>query len=176
MHEWHRDRLVLLMIGALTAACATTGSEGSGPGVGAAVPELKVTGLDGQAYDHGALAGQVVLLDLWASWCAPCKEELPLLDAMAARLRSKGVTILAVSIDENREDALGFLKSRGARWSLSLAHDPQGRLAERLKPSRMPTSYIIDRAGIIRHVNAGFEREDVARIEARLTQLAARPE
>jgi cytochrome c biogenesis protein CcmG, thiol:disulfide interchange protein DsbE len=173
MDERHRAPLALLFAGALTAACATTGSEAPAAGVGAAVPELKVTGFDGRTYDHRALAGKVVLLDLWASWCAPCKEELPLLDAMAARLRSKGVTILAVSIDENREDALGFLKSRGAPWSLSLAHDPEGRLAERLKPSRMPTSYIIDRAGVIRQVNAGFEREDVSRIESRLTQLAA---
>jgi thiol-disulfide isomerase/thioredoxin len=174
MHE-NRAHLTLFLASALITGCATAGAEGSGAGVGSAVPDLKITGFDGQAYDRRALAGHVVLLDLWASWCGPCKEELPLLDSMAARLRSKGVTILAVSIDENREDAVGFLKSRGDRWSLSLAHDPEGRLAERLKPSRMPTSYIIDRAGIIRQVNAGFEREDVAKIEARLTQLAAQP-
>jgi len=172
MNEKHRA--LALMIATLVAGgCATTGGESAGAAVGSTVPELKVTGFDGQAYDRQKLAGKVVLLDLWASWCGPCKEELPLLDSMATRLRDKGVTILAVSIDENREDAVGFLKSRNARWSLSLAHDPEGRLAERLKPARMPTSYIIDRAGIIRQVNTGFEREDVARIEARLTQLAA---
>jgi thiol-disulfide isomerase/thioredoxin len=176
MHEKHRDRLALVVIAVLAAGgCATAGAEGAGGAtVGSSVPELKLTGFDGRAYDRRALAGKVVLLDLWASWCAPCKEELPLLDAMATRLRPKGVTILAVSIDENREDAEGFLKSRG-RWSLSLAHDPQGRVADRLKPSRMPTSYIIDREGIIRAVNAGFERDDVARIEAHLTQLAGQP-
>jgi thiol-disulfide isomerase/thioredoxin len=173
MHE-KPDRLVLWALAALLPlGCATAGGEGLA--VGAPAPMVAVTGFDGQTYDRRALAGQVVLLDLWASWCGPCKEELPLLDAMAARLRPKGVTVLAVSLDENREDAVGFLKSRGVRWSLSLAHDPDGRLADRLKPARMPTSYIIDRAGIIREVNAGFEREDVARIEARLTQLAAQP-
>jgi thiol-disulfide isomerase/thioredoxin len=174
MSEKYQCPALILIAVTVLSGCATAGAEGGPAAVGSPVPEVKITGFDGRAFDRGALAGQVVLLDLWASWCAPCKEELPLLDSMAARLRAKGVTILAVSIDENRDDALGFLKSKG-RWALSLAHDPEGRLAERLKPSRMPTSYIIDRAGIIRAVNAGFEREDVARIEARLTQLASQP-
>jgi thiol-disulfide isomerase/thioredoxin len=161
---------------ALVGGCATTGAESAGAGatVGAPLPEMRLQGFDGRAVNGADLRGQVVLLDLWASWCAPCKEELPLLDAMAGRLRAKGVTILAVSIDENREDAVGFLQTR-PRWSLALAHDGEGRLADRLKPTRMPTSYIVDRAGVIRHVSAGFERQDVPKIEARLRELAAQP-
>jgi thiol-disulfide isomerase/thioredoxin len=177
MNEKHGHRLALLVLVALSG-CATTSAQTSseaGAEVGARLPDLKVTDFDGRALGAEALAGKVVLLDIWASWCGPCKEELPLLDAMAARLKSKGVTIVAVSIDESREDAMGFLNARGSTWSLSLAHDPQGRVAERLKPPKMPTSYIVDRAGIIRHVNSGFERDDVAKIEARLTQLAAQP-
>jgi thiol-disulfide isomerase/thioredoxin len=174
MDQTHRSHVVLTLL-ILGSACATTSAEAPGATVGAVLPELKVSSLDDRAFHREALAGKVVLLDLWASWCAPCKEELPLLDEMATRLRSKGVTILAVSIDENREDAVGFVKSRAKPWSLSLVHDPEGKLAEKMKPARMPTSYIIDRAGVIRQVNAGFEREDVSRIEARLTQLAAKP-
>lgn len=176
MHEKRSPRPFLVLLAAL--GCATTGVDAPGDGpaaVGATLPEVKVVGFDGRGIDARALAGKVVLLDLWASWCAPCKEELPLLDSMATRLRSKGVTILAVSIDENREDALGFLRSQSSDWSLALAHDPEGKLAEKLKPPRMPTSYIIDRTGVIRHVNLGFERADVAKIEARLTRLAAQP-
>src|SRR4051794_40877389 len=111
MNEKHRA-LALLMTVLCAGACATAGAEGTSAAIGSSVPEVKITDFEGRAYDRQALAGKVVLLDLWASWCAPCKEELPLLDSMATRLRSKGVTILAVSIDENREDALGFLKSR----------------------------------------------------------------
>lgn len=95
-----------------------------------------------------------------------------MLDAMATRLRKKGIEILAISIDENRDDAMGFIKAHGAPWSLSLAHDPEGRVADRLKPAKMPTSYIIDRAGVVRQINAGFERDDAAKIEARLLELA----
>jgi thiol-disulfide isomerase/thioredoxin len=117
-----------------------------------------------------------VLVDIWASYCDPCKEELPLLEALAERLRSKGVAVLAVSVDEDRANAVGFLKSHGAAWTtLSFAHDPGGQFAERLKVPKMPSSYIVDRAGIIRQVNSGYEREDVAKIEARLVELAEQP-
>jgi thiol-disulfide isomerase/thioredoxin len=176
MHESSR-RLVRLVCLALVSGCATSsdGTTSVVAGVGQPIPELRVKDFDGKAVDAGLIKGQVVLLDIWASWCAPCKEELPLLDSMAGRLRHKGVTILAVSIDENRDDAAGFLKSRREHWSLALAHDSDGRLADRLKPTKMPTSYVIDRAGIIRQVNSGFERQDVAKIEARLTEMAGQP-
>jgi thiol-disulfide isomerase/thioredoxin len=117
------------------------------------------------------LRGKVVLLDVWASWCAPCREELPMLDDMAARLRAKGVEIVGVSIDESRDDAEQFLKSRST-WSIKLAHDPEGKMPGKLQPSRMPSSYIIDRNGIIRQVNAGFARSDARRIESRLIELS----
>src|SRR6185436_19131375 len=118
MHE-KPDRLALLALTALLPlGCATAGGEGLA--VGASAFMVAVIGFDGRTYDRRALAGQVVLLDLWASWCGPCKKELPLLDAMAARLRAKKVTVLAVSLDENQKDAVDFLKSRGVRWSLSL--------------------------------------------------------
>jgi thiol-disulfide isomerase/thioredoxin len=119
-----------------------------------------------------ALRGQVVLLDIWASWCLPCKEEMPLLDELAERLRPQGVTIVAVSVDEDKEAARGFLATRD-RWNLTLAHDPEGQVPDRLQPPKMPTSYIIDREGVLREINAGFERADITRIEARLRELAA---
>jgi len=95
-----------------------------------------------------------------------------MLDDMANRLRAKGVEIVAVSIDDNREDAETFLRSR-PNWSLRLAHDPDGKLPGRLQPPKMPSSYIVDRRGFIRQVNAGFERGDAQRIEARLVALAS---
>jgi thiol-disulfide isomerase/thioredoxin len=119
------------------------------------------------------LLGKVVLLDVWASWCAPCREELPMLDDMAGRLRAKGVEIVGVSIDESRDDAEQFLKSRPT-WSIKLAHDPDGKIPGRLQPPKMPSSYIIDRRGIIRQVNAGFERSDAKMIESRLIEISER--
>jgi cytochrome c biogenesis protein CcmG/thiol:disulfide interchange protein DsbE len=164
---------LVLATAVLLASCATNSVH---PLVGTPVPEMKVSALDGRALSTRALVGKVVLVDIWASYCDPCKEELPLLEALASRLRSKGVAVLAVSVDEERENAVGFLKAHGAAWTtLSFAHDPGGRFADRLKVPKMPSSYIVDRAGIIRQVNSGYEREDVAKIEARLVELAEQP-
>jgi thiol-disulfide isomerase/thioredoxin len=167
-----------------TVGCASAGASGGGGGgksgtgksqaVGDPMPNLVLKRLDGSGSIRlGDLRGKVVLLDIWASWCAPCKEEMPLLDEMAGRLRKRGVEIIAVSIDEDRASAEAFLATR-PRWSLTVAHDPSSQVPDRLQPSKMPTSYMIDSAGVVQEINAGFERSDASKIEAKLRALASR--
>jgi thiol-disulfide isomerase/thioredoxin len=117
------------------------------------------------------MRGKVVLLDLWASWCGPCREEMPLLDDMAARLENKGIEFVAVSIDEEEAAASAFLSAR-PKWTMTVARDPQGKLPDLLQPPKMPTSYLIDSRGVLRYVNAGFDRSDAKKIEDRLLALA----
>jgi cytochrome c biogenesis protein CcmG, thiol:disulfide interchange protein DsbE len=160
----------------LIAGCATGGAGGGGAGgeahqIGAPAPQLTVEGLSGKTIHVSQYRGKVVLLDVWASWCEPCKQELPMLDEMAGRLRRRGIEVLAVSVDQERDNVVKFLRRRG-RWSLTIAHDPHGQIADRLQPDKMPTSYIIDRAGIIRYVNAGFVPSDADVIERRLVEVA----
>ncbi len=141
--------------------------------VGGLMPSVVVKRFEGGGkIDLGALKGKVVLVDIWASWCAPCMEEMPLLDEMAGRLKQKGVQIIAVSVDEDKESAQTFLGSRPS-WSLTVAHDPKGKLPEALQPGKMPSSYVVDAEGIIRYVNEGFERGDLKVLEKRLVALAA---
>ena len=141
--------------------------------VGGPMPSVVVKRFEGGGkIDLGALQGKVVLVDIWASWCAPCMEEMPLLDEMAGRLKQKGVQIIAVSVDEDKDSAQTFLSSRPS-WSLTVAHDPKGRLPDALQPGKMPSSYVVDAEGIIRYVNEGFERGDLKVLEKRLVALAA---
>jgi len=173
---------------AASFGCATGGSSATGGAatsargggaradeVGKPAPEIVVQRLNGKPLALSSLRGKVVLLDVWASWCGPCKQELPMLDAIAGRLRGRGVEILAISIDQERDNVLKFLGSR-THWSLTVAHDPGGAIAETLQPDKMPTSYVIDRAGVIRYVNMGFEPSDAAVIEQRLAELAGESE
>jgi thiol-disulfide isomerase/thioredoxin len=173
------------LAGAMTGGCASSESsreDTETPGtkqshksgkVGAPMPSVLVKHFEGGGkIDLGSLKGKVVLVDIWASWCAPCMEEMPLLDDMAGRLKKKGVQIIAVSVDEDKESAQAFLSSRPS-WSLTVAHDPKGKLPEVLQPSKMPSSYVVDAEGIIRYVNEGFERGDLKVIEKRLVALAA---
>jgi thiol-disulfide isomerase/thioredoxin len=158
------------------ASCASVGgggaSAGDGRQVGQPAPEITVERMSGKPVTVSSYRGQVLLLDVWASWCGPCKEELPMLDDIASRLRHRGVEVLAVSVDQERANVVKFLGSRG-RWALTIAHDPKGEIADRLQPDKMPTSYIIDREGIIRYVNYGFVPSDARTIERHLTELAA---
>jgi cytochrome c biogenesis protein CcmG/thiol:disulfide interchange protein DsbE len=159
---------------ALVCGCATGGApRPSAQMVGAPLPPLTVDGLSTGAIDLGALHGKVVLLDLWASWCAPCRDELPALDGMVERLKPLGVEIVAVSIDADKASAEAFLATR-PHWSLTFGHDPTGRIPELLQPEKMPTSYVVDAGGTVRAINGGFEPGDAARIEARLRELAQR--
>ncbi len=164
---------LLALAGCATAGGAGEGASSGGNQVGAPAPEIHVESLAGKDLGIGDYRGKVVLLDVWASWCGPCKQELPMLDDMAKRLRADGVEVLAVSIDQERANLVKFLKAR-PRWSLTIAHDPRGAIADRLAPEKMPTSYIIDREGIIRYVNSGFEPSDAAVIERRLVDVARR--
>lgn len=143
----------------------------AGPGTGRPAPEIVVERMDGGSLSVASLRGKVVLLDVWASWCAPCIKELPMLDDMARRLRSKGVEIVAVSVDQERANVIQFLESQ-PHWTLTVAHDPRGAIADTLQPEKMPTSYTIDRAGIVRYVNEGFEPADAPSLERRLSELA----
>ena len=97
-----------LALALAVSACATGGSAGggvggketAGQGVGHPAPEIVVDRLDGGSLALSSLRGKVVLLDVWASWCVPCKRELPMLDAIASRLHRRGVEVLAVSVDQ----------------------------------------------------------------------------
>jgi thiol-disulfide isomerase/thioredoxin len=162
--------LVLACLG-----CATTGAgggEGQSSAVGAPLPPLKVDALSGKTINVGSYKGRVLLLDVWASWCDPCKQELPVLNEMAGRLKAKGIDILAVSVDQERANVDKFLHAHGGHWSLTIAHDPRGEVAELLQPDKMPTSYVVDRAGIVRYVNAGFLPADASTIEQHLLEVA----
>jgi cytochrome c biogenesis protein CcmG, thiol:disulfide interchange protein DsbE len=178
-----RPVLAIVMAGAI-GACAATGTGGAGSqagggsraetrgqGVGHAAPEIVVDQVKGGSLSLSSLRGRVVLLDVWASWCGPCKQELPMLDAIAGRLRRRGVEVLAVSVDQDRENVDKFLGAR-SHWNLTVAHDPKGAIADTFQPEKMPTSYVIDREGIIRYVNSGFEPGDAKEIEQRLAELA----
>jgi cytochrome c biogenesis protein CcmG, thiol:disulfide interchange protein DsbE len=164
-------RILLAFAFCLFAACATAGGAAGGGGeagnqVGAPVPAIHVESLTGKKIDVASYRGRVLLLDVWASWCGPCKQELPMLDAMARKLKAQGIDVLAVSVDQERANVDKFLKGHG-KWALTIAHDPAGAIAERLQPDKMPTSYVIDR-----YVNAGFVPDDAATIERRLLEVA----
>ncbi len=125
----------------LLAGC----DRGDHPGrIGKAAPQFVVT--DGvQTIDLSKLRGKVVVLNLWATWCTPCIEELPSLLAMQKQL--PGVTVVAVSLDEDDEVYRRFLTQHGITFAT--VRDPSGRVNAMYGTAQIPETYVIDRQGVL---------------------------
>jgi len=113
--------------------------------------------------------GKVVYLDFWASWCAPCATALPVLDAFRKEFGKDGFQVLAINVDSDPADATKFLSRRPVGYpSVS---DPKGRLPEQFGIQTMPTSFLIDRNGVVRKVHKGFKKSDVDELRAEIRKL-----
>jgi thiol-disulfide isomerase/thioredoxin len=138
---------------------------------GGALPDLGSFKLEGKLPDT---KGRVVLLDFWAAWCGPCKKSFPAMQALHKQYAEKGLAILAVSVDENRDDMQRFLKE--ANVSFATVRDAQQKLVAAADVSVMPTSFLIDRTGKIRFVHNGFFGEEtVKQYQAQIEQLLKEP-
>jgi cytochrome c biogenesis protein CcmG/thiol:disulfide interchange protein DsbE len=93
--------------------------------------------------------GQVVVLNFWATWCAPCVEEVPSLVEMQRRLKAKGVTVLAVSVDVDQNAYRQFVKDHNVNLGVTV-RDPSGKSNELYGTFKFPETYIIDRNGVMR--------------------------
>jgi thiol-disulfide isomerase/thioredoxin len=121
--------------------------------------------------DLDGFRGQVIYLDFWASWCAPCRQSFPWMQAMKNAYSRQGLTVIAVDLDHNRADAERFLQRFHPDFAIQF--DPQGAFAERFKVAGMPTSVIIDRHGVARFTHIGFRPADREAYEDELRALLA---
>jgi thiol-disulfide isomerase/thioredoxin len=136
---------------------------------GQRAPGFNLSSLKGDKISLSGLAGQVVVVDFWAQWCGPCKEELPQLDKLQKEYAGKGVKIITVNIDKQRDNAEKLVKMLGL--SLEVLLDPSGSVAASYDLPKMPSSYVVDKKGVIRYVHEGFESGDVARFKKELDEL-----
>jgi len=117
----------------------------------------------------GAYRGKVVYLDFWASWCAPCQAALPALEELRKEFPADQFQVIAVNVDTDPEKALALLAKH--KIGYPSAADPDGVVPESFGLKTMPTSYLIDRAGVVRLVHPGFRSSDVADLRARIKTL-----
>lgn len=113
----------------------------------AVLPEIRYLDPAGNETALGALAGRVVILNLWATWCLPCREEMPSLDRLQANYPKDRLTVLALSVDRASQDQVeAFLKEVGAT-NLTLGLDPKNRVPRLLKVPGLPATLVIDKQG-----------------------------
>lgn len=161
-----RLQLTLLLL----AGCATTQ-----PGRVTVGDELEFSlrDMEGRTVSPEGLVGQVLLVDLWATWCKPCRASFPFYTSLYEEHRSEGFSVLAVSVDERDEDVRRFLEAHPVPFQI--LRDPEGRIPEKIGISTMPTMLILGRNGRVAYVHAGFEPSDKEQIAAAVQDALTAP-
>lgn len=134
---------------------ATTQGNIPAPQVGFAAPEFTLTTLKGDALTLSDLRGQAVLLNIWASWCPPCRSEMPAMQQVYEQYNARGFTVLAVNLtaQDSRTAAAAFAAENGLTFPILL--DESGTVADAYRAASLPTSFFIRPDGIIEEVVIG---------------------
>lgn len=162
----------ILSIFVMFAACATAHAAAETV-VGKPAPtfELPVLGSESRHITLESLRGKVVLLDFWASWCGPCRQSFPLYEKLHGELPALDFTLLAINLDEMADGPAAFLSEHPVSYT-SLA-DPAGDVAKKFGLIGMPTSFVIDRDGVVHSRHTGFKPQDIEAVRGEILGLIA---
>lgn len=119
---------------------------------GDSAPDLKSFKLEGALPE---LSGRVLLVDFWASWCAPCRKSFPVMKELHEKFAARGLVIVAISVDEEKSAMESFLKKNPVPYAI--ARDPAGQTPKAFQAEKMPSSFVIGADGKIAAVHSGFE-------------------
>jgi peroxiredoxin len=146
---------VPLRVFALVSALAVTSMVGASASI---APGFALPSRSGDTVSLTNLKGQVVMLNFWASWCGPCRQEMPLLDQMHKRYSSLGFTLLGVNVEANTKDAERWLADTPV--SFPVLFDRDSKVSKLYDVNAMPSTVFIDRKGNVRYLHRGYKPGD----------------
>ena len=161
-------RRAFALIGFLTLLLSGCYSGSRPPRIGTTPPDFAVQDSD-RKISLDELHGKVVVLNFWATWCPPCIEEMPSLVEMQQRMKDKGITVLAVSVDVDEDAYRRFLKDH--KVDLLTVRDPSHKSSDLYGTFKYPETYIIDRDGVLRRKFIGAVDWNTPEIVEYLTKL-----
>jgi cytochrome c biogenesis protein CcmG, thiol:disulfide interchange protein DsbE len=172
MNRWHLFFVALLIAGPLwlwSSRLPVTANQGEltpEPAVGRPAPDFTLTTVAGETVQLSALRGQPVVLNFWATWCGPCRNEMPALEAASQRFAGE-VAFMGVDQGESQAVVAAYLDELGVTFTVPL--DSDMAVGDRYHVGGLPTTYFVDAEGIIRHMwmgemNAVVLAEGVAKI------------
>jgi thiol-disulfide isomerase/thioredoxin len=132
-------------------------------------PAFSLTTLDGQHISMDGLAGKVVLIDFWATWCGPCREALPHIRQIAHKFDGQPLVVLSISLDKDEAKWKDFVGKNGMTWMQYRDGGFEGRIAKRFNVTAIPATFTIDADGVLEDQHVGD-----ADIEGKLKKLIAR--
>lgn len=140
---------LLVTLGLAAGLLASAAAPAASP-----APDFTLRRADGPALRLGEQRGQVVMLNFWASWCGPCKQEMPHLNRLYDKYRDAGFVLLGVNVDDDPRKAEAAARQLGVRFPVLL--DNAKTVSKLYDLSAMPTTVVIDRDGQVRHVHQGY--------------------
>ena len=152
--------LGLLAVVALASPRTALADAGSASisGTNGPAPDFTLAGRDGGKVSLADLKGQVVMINFWATWCGPCRQEMPLLDAMYKKYKAMGFTLIGVNVEPDSKGAEKFLQ--GMPVSFPVAFDAESRVSKLYNVQGMPSTVIVDRKGNARVLHKGYRPGD----------------
>ncbi|HZH04947.1 MAG TPA: TlpA disulfide reductase family protein [Myxococcaceae bacterium] len=166
-----RLRLALSAVWALLlASCVADRPSARGDG---AVTELALTSLDGAPVTLSRYEGRVLLVDFWASWCGPCRDQLAQYARLFVEKEDRGLTVLAVNAGESPEAVAAYL--RDLPLPFPVARDADGSLAQALEVAALPTSVLFDRRGRVAARFTGADADSESVLRATVETLLSEP-
>lgn len=157
--------LLILLSGTLVTGCA---APAEAPEIGKSAPSFQLTDIDGQSISLSDFKGKTVLLNFWATWCGPCRSEMPYIQEVYDERSEPGLVILAVNIGESLTKVEEFIQDYNLTFPVLL--DREGNVAEKYNIRAIPTTYLVDGDGIIKDIKIGAF-SSVAEIEDILSRV-----
>ena len=142
-------------LAAVFASAALASSSASGP-----APAFSLAGRGGKTIDLSQFKGQVVMINFWASWCKPCRDEMPLLEDIYKKYKPMGFTMLAVNVEPDSKAAEAFLGKLAKPVTFPVAFDVDSKVSKLYKVPGMPTTVFVDRKGNVRVLHKGYKAGD----------------
>ena len=152
-----KSKLTFMKIAALPliSCLLFTGGNAAASAPQGQAPDFALKGSDGVNMRLSEHRGEVVMINFWASWCAPCRQEMPLLEELYTQYEPLGFTILAVNVEEDSSKALAMLDDIPV--SFPTLFDPQSTVSKLYDVVAMPTSILVDRDGNMRYLHHGYK-------------------
>jgi thiol-disulfide isomerase/thioredoxin len=134
---------------------AFAASTSSGP-----APAFSLPTRGGKTIDLGQLKGQVVMINFWATWCGPCRQEMPLLEDIYKKYKPMGFTMLAVNVEPDTAAADAWLAKLSKPVTFPVAYDTESKVSKLYKVAGMPSTVFVDRKGNVRVMHKGYKPGD----------------
>jgi peroxiredoxin len=148
-----RNRIAVIIAAAALALPALAADP-----TGAPAPQFTLGARSGQSVSLAQFKGQVVMLNFWASWCGPCRQEMPLLESIYKKYNRLGFTLIGVNVEPDSNAANDWLKQTPV--SFPILYDKESRVSKMYDVAGMPSTVIIDRAGKVRMLHRGYKPGD----------------